>query len=366
MQVKVNHIIQAIEEIAPLGIQEGFDNSGLVVGNPEASIDQVLLCLDITEDVIQEAIDMDIRLIISHHPLIFKGIANLREGNPVNRIIIKAIKHDIVLYSAHTNLDKVVPGVSSSLADAIGLTQQRVLVPDSGSLLKLITFVPREALEKVASALFSEGAGSIGRYDSCSFRTNGEGTFRPGDGAQPFVGDLNEVHTEPEVRLELIVPRYLKSKIIRALLESHPYEEVAFDLISLENQNPYQGLGIVGLMPEPLSEVDFLNHLKKTLSLSSIRHTTPANGKITKVAVCGGSGSEFLMHAKRSGAQAYVSADFKYHQFFDGNGEILIADIGHYESEIFSLEILKQIVTKKLPNFAVHLSKINTNPIKYL
>lgn len=364
--MKVREILNVIDQSAPRELQESYDNSGILTGDINAELDQMLVCLDITEEVISEAIEKGIKLVVSHHPLIFQGIKNLNPTNPINRILISAIKNDIVLFSAHTNLDKVNPGVSFALADKIGLVDQAVLVPESGSFLKLITFIPKDSVDTVSKALFDAGAGKIGNYDSCSYRLDGEGTFRALEGANPHVGEVNVVHTEPEIRFEAIVPRYLKSKVLRALIESHPYEEVAFDLIALENSNMYEGLGVVGKLSKPMAQNEFLNYLKDSLTLNCIRHTSISDQLVSTVAVCGGSGSEFLKNAKSSGAQVYVSADFKYHQFFDANSEILIADIGHYESEIFSLEVIKEIVTKNFPNFAVHLSKVNTNPIKYL
>lgn len=363
--MKVKDITSLIEAHAPIIIQEAFDNAGLVTGDPDQEISSVLVCLDLTEEVLDEALDLKAGLIVSHHPLIFGGLKNLLPTHAVNRILIKAIQKGISIYSAHTNLDKVVPGVSSVLADRIGLVNQQVLVPDSGQLFKLTSFVPFTAIDALTQALFDAGAGRLGNYDSCSFQIEGQGTFRALDGAEPFVGTAGVLHREPEVRVEVVVSAKWKSQVIRALLENHPYEEVAYDLIRLENTDSYQGLGILGELPEPVAEEAFLALLKKKLDLISLRHTKFTGKYIQKVALCGGSGSEFLGNAKKAGAQVYISGDFKYHQFFEAAGQILIADIGHFESEVFALSLIRDIVKKKFANFAVHLSKINTNPIKY-
>lgn len=363
--MRVQDIVGLIEEHAPIGIQEDFDNSGLLTGEMDQEVSGMIICLDLTEKVMDEAIDANIHLIVSHHPLIFKGLKNLVPDGMVNRILIKAIRNHIAIYSAHTNFDKVKPGVSSALADKLGLKNQRILAPDKGSLFKLITFIPSKALDKVSSAIFSAGAGNIGDYDSCSFQTSGEGTFKPLAGSDPFIGEKGKLQREAEIRFESVVPGYLKNKVIEALIKVHPYEEVAYDLIALENPNPYQGLGIVGELSEPMGEKAFLDMMKKQLNLQCIRHSDFLQNDISRVAVCGGSGGEFLQYAKSAGAEVFVSGDFKYHQFFDADNKILITDIGHFESEVVALNLLKGIVTKKFANFAVHLSKINTNPIKY-
>lgn len=363
--MRVKDIVGLIEDHAPVGIQEGFDNSGLLCGEMDQEISGMLICLDITEEVIDEAIDNNIQLIVSHHPLILKGIKNLVPNGMVNRILIKAIRKDIAIYSAHTNLDKVIPGVSSALADQLGLQNQRILAPDNDSLFKLVSFIPHNSLDKVSAAVFLAGAGRIGNYESCSFQTSGEGTFKPLPGSDPYTGEHGKLQKESEIRFEAVVPEYLRSKVVKALRDSHPYEEVAYDLIALENPNPYQGLGIVGDLPEPMDEISFLKMMKRNLNLDCIRHSELIGESVSRVAVCGGSGSEYLRYAKLSGAEVFVSGDFKYHQFFDAEKQILITDIGHFESEVFALPLLKGIVTKKFANFAVHLSKINTNPIKY-
>lgn len=363
--MRVQDITRLIEQTAPLGLQEDFDNSGLLTGYQDMETDSCLVCLDVTKEVVQEAISLGSRLIIAHHPLIFTGLKNLVHDGGINDVLVDCIKNDIAVYAAHTNLDKARNGVSGILADKIGLTNQRVLSPEKSNMVKLVVFVPRSHITHVSDSLFKAGAGHIGDYDSCSFSTPGEGSFRALGNARPFVGKRGELHREPEIRLEVILSRHLKSIVIQALMESHPYDEVAYDLYALENENPFVGLGIVGELPDPVSENNFLANIKAQLGLSCIRHSGFLQQEVRKIAVCGGTGYDFLQQAISSGAQVYMSADFKYHQFFEAGDKILIADVGHYESEHFAKELIKRIVTKNLPNFAVHLSKINTNPINY-
>lgn len=355
-----------IEEVAPLALQENYDNAGLLVGSPDMLVTGVLLTIDVIEDIVDEAIQYGCNLIISHHPLIFRGLKNITGQNDIQRCIIKAIKNDIAIYAAHTNMDNVLSGVNGKIAEKIGLINQQILQPKKEILLKLITFVPRDYLSEVQNALFEAGAGNIGNYDSCSYTSEGEGTFRANENANPFVGEILIKHTEPEIRLEVLFPQFLKTKIIDALLQSHPYEEPAYDLISLVNNWNSVGAGIVGDLPVETDEMEFLMHLKKIFQLDALRHTSFLHKKIRKVAVCGGSGSELTNEAIDSGADVFISADFKYHEYFDAKNKILIADIGHYESEQFTKDVFYEIITKKIPKFAVRISDVKTNPIKYL
>ncbi len=363
--MKVSDITSLLEEFAPLALQESYDNAGLLVGDKSMDVSGVLITLDVTEAVIDEAIQKNCNLIISHHPLIFRGLKKIVGQDFIQRCVIKAIKNDIAIYASHTNIDNVKNGVNGKIADKIGLTNRQILKPKSDTLLKLVTFVPYQHREKVQQALFKAGAGHIGEYDSCSFYSGGTGTFRAGDAANPFVGEKNMLHSEEEVRLEVILPTYLQHKVVSALQETHPYEEPAFDIIPLLNSWNTVGLGMVGELNREMSEREFLDHLKKEFSLSVIRHTAFANRKVKKVALCGGSGSEFLRDALAYKADVYISGDFKYHEFFDAEERILIADIGHYESEQFTKDVFYEIITKKIPNFAIRISEVNTNPINY-
>ncbi len=363
--MKVSEIIRLIELEIPLGLQESYDNAGLVVGDPETIVAGILTAVDLTEQVLAEAGSLGANMILCHHPPLFKGIKSLVPGDRVNDMLIRCVKEDIVVYAAHTNLDKIAQGISSRLAEAIGLLNTRILAPEKNSLKKLVVFLPSGHLQSVREALFDAGAGHIGQYDSCSFTLDGTGTFKGGDGTTPYVGKAGSLHEEPEHRLEVILPDYIESRVVKALHSAHPYEEVAYDMYSLSNRNPFVGLGIVGDLPEPMEEKQFMSLLKSKLSCDSIRHTDLRQRKVQRVAVCGGSGSEFLQTAIQAGADVYVSGDFKYHQFFEAANRIVVADVGHYESEQFAKELLKELVIKKIPNFAVHLSKINTNPINY-
>ena len=362
----VKSICELIEEVAPLALQESYDNAGLLVGNSQMEVTSVLVCIDITEEVIEEAIQKNCNLIISHHPLIFSSLKRLTGQNEVQRCVAKAIKNDIAIYAAHTNLDNVLEGVNGKIAEKIGLVNPRILQPKQNALLKLITYVPRLHSYSVRQALFNVGAGEIGNYDSCSFNMEGVGTFQANDSAKPFVGNANELHSEPETRIEVILPEYLKFKVLEVLLKTHPYEEPAYDFIALQNSWNQVGAGLIGELEVEEDELFFLNRIKTIFNQPGIRYTNLLNKKIKRVAVCGGSGSSFLSDAISAKADVYISGDFKYHEFFDAQNRILIADIGHFESEQFTKDIFFEIITKKMPTFAVQISDIKTNPINYL
>ncbi|MDD3321254.1 MAG: Nif3-like dinuclear metal center hexameric protein [Paludibacter sp.] len=364
--MNVKSICSLIEEVAPLSLQESYDNAGLLVGNSQMEVSSVLVCIDVTEKVLEEALLKKCNLIISHHPLIFSGLKQITGQNEVQRCVVKAIKNDIAIYAAHTNMDNVLAGVSGKMAEKIGLKNIRILLPKEDSLLKLITFVPRIHSYAVREALFTAGAGHIGNYDSCSFNVEGLGTFKANDEAQPFVGRINEFHTESEIKIEVILPDYLKFKVLTALLKTHPYEEPAYDLIPLKNSWKQVGTGIVGDLEEPEEELFFLNRIKSIFNVPMIRHTNLSGKKVKSIALCGGSGSSFLKNAISVNADVYISGDFKYHEFFEAENRILIADIGHFESEQFTKDIFYEIITKKIPTFAVQISDSKTNPINYL
>jgi dinuclear metal center YbgI/SA1388 family protein len=362
----VKSLCDLIEEIAPLALQEIYDNSGLLVGSPEMEVTKVLICIDVTEEVIEEAIQTDCNLIISHHPLIFNELKQLTGKNQVQRCVIKAIKNEIAIYAAHTNLDNVLQGVNGKLADKIGLKNSRILRPKQDILLKLVTYVPKFHAERVRQALFESGAGHIGNYDFCSFTEEGSGTFRANEKAHPFIGIFDEIHTESETKIEVVLPEYLKLKVLESLLKTHPYEEPAYDFLPLKNAWNQVGAGIVGELEAEEDELIFLNRIKSVFNLQAIRYTKLLNKKIKRVALCGGSGSSFLSDAISAKADVYITADFKYHEFFNSENRILIIDIGHFESEQFTKDIFYEIITKKLPTFAVRISDSKTNPINYL
>ena len=364
--MNVKSICDLIEEVAPLSLQESYDNAGLLVGDAQMEINSVLVSIDITEEVIEEAIRKNCQMIVSHHPLIFNGLKRLTGQNDVQRCVATAIKNDIAIYAAHTNLDNVLNGVSGKMAEKIGLKNIRILQPKQDRLLKLITYVPHLYADKIRKAIFEAGAGQIGNYDSCSFNAEGVGTYRANENARPFVGDINELHSEPETRIEIILPDYLKNRILEALLKAHPYEEPAYDFIPLQNAWNQVGAGVVGELEHPEDELDFLNRIKSIFKIPTLRYTNLQGTKIKRVALCGGSGSEFLKDALTAGSDIFITGDFKYHQFFDAQNRILIADIGHFESEQFTKDIFFEIITKKMPTFAVQISDSKTNPINYL
>jgi len=362
----VKSICELIEKVAPLALQESYDNAGLLVGNSQMEVTSVLVCIDITEEVIEEAIRKDCNLIISHHPLIFSGLKKLVGQNEVQRCVAAAIKSDIAIYTAHTNLDNVLQGVNGKIAEKIGLVKTRILQPRQNALLKLITYVPRIHSYGLREVLFEAGAGEIGNYDACSFNVEGVGTFRANDQAVPFVGKTNEMHSEPETRIEVILPEFLKKQVLDALLRAHPYEEPAYDFIQLRNTWNQAGAGLVGELEVEEDEMTFLNRIKTIFNQPVIRYTNLLGKKIKRVAVCGGSGSSLLSDAILANADVFISGDFKYHEFFDTQKRIIIADIGHFESEQFTKDIFSEIITKKMPTFAVQISDIKTNPINYL
>ena len=364
MQLK--EIIQFLEEKAPPSLQEGYDNSGLLCGHPSMDIKGAIICLDSTEEIVEEAIRHGYNLVIAHHPIIFSGLKKLNGKNYIERTIIKAIKNDVAIYAIHTNLDNVIHGVNAKIAEKLGLINCRILSPMKNKLLKLSTYVPHEHAEKVKEALFSAGAGHIGNYSECSFTTEGEGTFKGGESSNPVYGEKNVRFKGHESKIEVILESHKQHHVFRALQEAHPYEEVAYEFIALVNNWQEVGAGMVGELTAEIDTLDFLKSLKTKMKTNTIRHTKPISKSLKKVAVCGGAGSFLLEDAKRAGADIFITGDFKYHQFFDADGSIVIADIGHYESEQYTIELLGDWLSEKFPTFALRLTEINTNPINYL
>lgn len=365
MTTTIRTLARSLEQWAPLAYQESYDNAGLIVGDPDTAITGVLVTLDATEAVVDEAIRTGCNLVVAHHPIVFRGLKKLNGRNYVERTVIKAIKNDIALYAAHTNLDNVVGGVNYRIAETIGLTNVRILSPKSQVLMKLVTFVPVANTQTVLDALYEAGAGQIGQYSHCSFRTEGTGTFKPGEGAQPAVGEVGRDEEVNEHRIEVIFPSHQQGKIMSTLRKAHPYEEVAHYLTLLNNENQEVGSGAVGDLPRPMAEHEFLAHLKSSMDLSVIRHTPLRNRPIQRVAVCGGAGGFLLNDAISAGADVFVTADYKYHEFFDADQRIIITDIGHYESEAFTKQLLQEFISKKFTTFAVILSETVTNPVRY-
>ena len=364
MQVKT--ITHFLESLAPLSYQEDYDNSGLIVGDPEMNITGALISLDCTEEIIDEAISKGCNLVISHHPIVFKGLKKFSNKTYVERALIKAIKNEVALYAIHTNFDNILEGVNAKICEIINLKNCSILAPKPNLLKKIVTYVPIAQAEQVRAALFDAGAGNIGNYSECSFSMNGQGTFKAGENSNAFVGDKGLRHQENETRIEVIYPVNRERQILVALHLSHPYEEVAYDLHSISNNFHEVGSGMIGSLDEEMDAIDFLNSVKEKLKIKVIRHTALINKKIKRVAVCGGAGSFLLPNAIMAGADVFITADFKYHEFFDADEKIIVADVGHYESEQFTQELLFNLITKKFPSFVLLLTEQNTNPINYL
>ena len=358
-------IIDSLEKMAPAFLQEEYDNAGLITGDKQWECTGILISLDTTEAVVNEAIEKKCNLIIAHHPIVFKGLKKINGKNYVEKTVITAIKNDVAIYAIHTNLDNVINGVNGKIADKIGLVNRSILVPKQNLLQKLAVFVPVNYKDRILTAVFAAGAGSIGNYSECSFVTAGVGTYKAGEHARPFAGEIGERHQEAEVKVEVIFPLWLQQQVVKAMMDTHPYEEVAYDVYDLSNNHDQTGSGLVGYLEKPMSEVEFFKLLKKEFKLSVIRHTAFLGRDVTKVALCGGAGSFLTSAAKSAGADVYVTSDVKYHEFFDAEGRLLLADIGHYESEQFTTDLLFDILREKFPNFAVLKTGITTNPVKY-
>ncbi len=365
--MKIVEVVSYLEEIAPLSFQESYDNAGLIVGELETVISSVLLSIDVTESVVDEALQLGANLIIAHHPIVFNGLKRFNGNNYIERVVIKAIKNNIAIYAAHTNLDSLLhKGVNTKICEKLGLINTKILSPVKGQLNKLVVFVPIDNAEPVRNAMFEAGAGKIGNYDSVSFSVNGEGSFKANDKAKPYVGEINKKHCENEVRIETVVPTYLIDKVVSAMIKAHPYEEVAYDIFLLNNVWNEVGAGMIGELEEPINELDFLHIVKEKFSCEVVKYTQLLNGKIKRIAVCGGAGSFLLNDAIRSKADVFITGDFKYHQYFNAENRIVIADIGHFESEQFTKDLFYELLMGKFSTFAIHLTNVNTNPIKYL
>ncbi|MEO7992481.1 MAG: Nif3-like dinuclear metal center hexameric protein [Chryseolinea sp.] len=364
--IKIKDVTTFLESWAPRSYQESYDNSGLLTGNAASEVKGILVSLDCTEEVVTEAIKTGCNLIVAHHPIIFKGLKKLTGSNYVERTIILAIKHDIAIYAIHTNLDNIHTGVNLKIAQKIGLKNLYILAPKTDTLQKLVTFIPKTDAEKVLAAMHEVGAGQIGEYKNCSFKVEGIGSYLPTGSAHPNIGTIDKQEFVNEVRIEVIFPIHLSGEIVAAMKSSHPYEEVAYYLTNLSNENQEIGSGMIGELEEAMEPSAFLKGLKSSMNLSVIRHTDLLNRNIKKVAVAGGAGSFLLPKAIQAGADIFITSDFKYHEFFDADGKIIIADIGHYESEVFTKDLIVGVLMEKFPSFAINFSKTITNPISYL
>lgn len=363
--MRIAAVISLLESLAPPSLQEQYDNAGLLTGQPGWDCSGIICSLDATEEVVKEAIEKKCNLIVAHHPIIFGGLKKINGKNYVERTIIAAIKNDIAIYAIHTNLDNVIDGVNGKMASMLGLKNTSILSPKENSLKKIFSFVPVDKAEEVRQAIFAAGAGQIGNYSECSFNTEGTGTFKAAEGSDPYVGVIGLQHQEKEIKFEAVFPAYLEAKIIAALKAAHPYEEVAYDIVHLGNRHPEIGSGIIGELAEPVNEKEFLDQVKQVFGLQMIRHTAFTNKPIKKVALCGGAGSFLVSKALAAEADVYITADMKYHEFFDAEGRMLIADIGHYESEQFTINLLQEVLEQKFPTFAVLKTAVITNPVHY-
>ena len=361
----IKDITNYLEKLAPLNYAEDFDNVGLLIGNFNTEVSGVLVTLDTLEETVDEAIAKNCNLILSFHPIIFSGLKKLNGTNYVERVVLKAIKNDIAIYATHTALDNAKQGVSAKIAETLGLVNTKVLIPKKGIIKKLTTYVPVKNTDILKSALFAAGAGNIGNYDECSFTVSGQGTFRGNEHSNPVLGEKGKLEVADEIKLTVTFESKNENIILTALQENHPYDEVAYEIITTENIHQNVGMGMIGELTTEMDEIKFLSYVKMKMKTDCVRHSAFINKKIKKVAVLGGAGSFAIDNAKMAGADAYVSADFKYHEFFKAENSILLADIGHYESEQFTKELFYDILTKKFPNFAFYFSEKNTNPVNY-
>ncbi|MBT5932708.1 MAG: Nif3-like dinuclear metal center hexameric protein [Flavobacteriales bacterium] len=361
----IRDIIEFIENKFPLDLQESYDNCGLTYGNRLNTLKGILVCLDVTEKVVEEAIAKKCNLIVSHHPVIFQGLKKINLKSMNCRVLEKCIKNDIALYALHTNLDNHYDGVNKEIMDRIGIESPEILLPKSNTLSKLVVYVPSEHINNLDKALFAQGAGGIGDYTECSFRIRGEGSFKPNEQAKPVLGKKGKREFVNEIRAEYLVRNTDLSDTVIAMKKVHPYEQVAYEIIAIENNNKEFGSGMFGELPKEMTEIEFLNQLKLNFNLNTVRHSAFREKKISKVAVCGGSGSFLLEHAKRIKADVLITSDFKYHEFFDAENEILILDIGHWESEQFTTNLIGRILNENFSNFGLHLTEVNTNPVNY-
>lgn len=362
----IKELVELLEKLAPSKYAETYDNIGLLIGDTNTEVRGVLITHDTLEEVVDEAIEKNLNVIVSFHPIIFSGLKKLNGKTYVERTVLKAIKNDIAIYAIHTALDVDWNGVNSIILNKLGAVKKEILIPRTGAIKKLSTYVPIKDAENLRSKLFTSGAGSIGNYDSCSFNLEGDGTYRGNEESNPVIGEKGVLHTEREININVSYPAHLERNILATLFKEHPYEEVAYEIYTLDNENQKIGLGMIGELENEMDEVEFLNFLKEKLPTQCIRYSKLLNKKIKRIAVLGGSGASATGAAIAKGADIFISADFKYHDFYQAEDKIIIADIGHYESEQFTKSILFEYLSKKITKFAVVLSEMNTNPINYL
>ena len=364
--MKLSEIINFFEETAPSRLQENYDNSGLLVGDINKEISGALISLDLTDEVIDEAINKKCNLIISHHPIIFKPLKKLTGQNLTERLIIRSIKNDLAIYAIHTNLDNIMNGVNAKLAEKLGINNTRILAPSGSKLNKLVCFCPTKYSDQVRKAIFEAGAGHIGNYDNCSYNLEGKGSFRALDKTNPFIGEKGKIHYEAETRIETVVPDFKMANVIKSMIKAHPYEEVPYDIYPLENKSTQTGAGMIGELDEEMNINDFLLSVKKRLNAKHIKHNQLVERKVKRIAICGGSGSFLITNAYRQKADIFITGDIKYHDYFEHQGEMTIVDAGHFETEQFTKELIHSFLNEKFPIFAVQISETITNPVSFL
>ena len=365
--MKIKEITSILENIAPLSYQESYDNSGLIVGSPNDEVNRALLCLDSVQEVIEEAIEKNCQLVIAHHPIVFSGLKKLNGKNYIERVVMKAIKNDIAIYACHTNLDNVMKnGVNQKIAEKLGLKNTKILSPKIQKMSKLVVYSPKDNAETVRKNLFANGAGNISDYSNCSFNSEGQGSYLPGESTNPAFGKKGQTNFMDETKIEVVVMNQDANRIVAEVNKVHPYEEVAYEIISMTNPTPHIGSGMIGELESEMETMEFLSFLKKKMKTECIRYTNPHKKTVNKIALCGGAGSFLLEDAKRQGADIFITGDYKYHQFFDAENEIIIADIGHYESEQFTIDLFAEILSSNNSELEIVKTEINTNPVNYL
>src|SRR5690606_33073953 len=364
--MRIKDVISTIETIAPLDYAEDFDNVGLLIGDQSTKVTGVLVTLDTLESVVDEAIEKNCNLIVSFHPIIFKGLKKINGDSYVERVIMKSIQNNIAIFSIHTALDNCLQGVNDIICNTLNISNKKILLPQKGTIKKLSTYVPLTDADTLRIALFESGAGQIGNYENCRFNINGTGTFQGNDMSNPVKGTKGEFHKEQETQISVTFQNHLESKILKSLFENHPYEEIAFEVITLDNYNQTVGIGMVGELEKEMRTQDFLQFVKKKMNVTVIKHSKITKETVKRIAVLGGSGSFAISAAKAVNADMFITSDLKYHDFFSAESDIIVVDIGHYESEQFTKNFLVDYLSKKITNFAVVLSTTNTNPVKYL
>lgn len=363
--MKIKNILDILEEMAPLAYAEDFDNVGLLTGNADDEATGVIVCHDALETVIDEAIAKKCNLVVCFHPILFTGLKKITGKNYVERAVIKAIKNDIAIYAVHTALDNHQQGVNKIFCNALGLINTEILIPKENHIRKLITYTIPENLEKLRTALFDAGAGNIGNYENCSFTSQGLGTYKGNEKSNPKVGEVGEFVEAKEIKIEVTFEKQFEVKVLKALFSNHVYEEVAYEIYNLNNTHQNIGLGMTGEFAEPMDEKEFLHFVAAKMQANGIRHSAFNGKQIKKVAVLGGSGSFAIKAAIAAGADAFLTADLKYHQFYEAEGKILLADIGHFESERYTQDYIADYLSSRL-NIPVLITTIDTNPVKYL